>query len=883
MKLSYLILILFLLTQVGLAQDPSSWGQSRGDVLLTGAKLMVAPGQTVDKGNLHILNGRVAAIGPAAQGTAGSRKIDVSGLVIHAGFIDPYLDGAKVGLKKKALEQGTPVSGKHPKIHDDLRVVDTLDLKDDAFSKYRKLGFVAVGVTPRVGILRGQSAVYKTGNQAVDSELLLRESAYSSVGFETGGWNDLKGDNYPLSMMGCVALIRQSFLDADWYRSARSVPGFVEQKPPFSGNSESLHQVATGQRLLVGEAGNYLQTLRFLNLFQEIGVPKSAVVLSGQEWQQLTWLKNTIRSSNSFILPIAFPEDPKSGDGVSKEQLTLEVLRNWFAAPANPRWLAAHGIKFSFTAHGQKDLKDFPKRVQEAIAAGLSAQDALAALTTEPARLLGLESDFGTLQVGKSASFVIRDGGPFSGETVIHEVWVDGVRYPDYNALAKGEKPKKEKVKVREFIKSASYSAPPTLVKPPFSPPSVLVKDVTLWTQDTGGVVKSADMLIQGGVIRAVGPSLSVPAGGHIVTGTGLHVTPGIVDAHSHTAVQGMVNEPGANITAMVRMKDVIDPFDHDIYLQLASGVTTVNILHGSANAIGGQSITCKWRLGSAPQDMVFQGVPEGIKFALGENPKQSNWGDKHQSRYPQSRMGVVELIRGAFVSARNYGKLKGQGKNPKPDLLLEALLEVLDGSRTVHCHSYRQDEILALIRAADEVGFKVNVFQHVLEGYKVADEIAKHGASASTFADWWAYKVEVEDAIPYNASLMAEAGVMVSINSDSDDLARRLNTEAAKSIRYGGMSEVDALNLITRNGADQLGALSKIGTLTQGKDADFVVWSQHPLTQGAVVLETWIDGKRYFQRALEPDRLAAQTAERERYLSMIKSKKEEEKEEKDS
>jgi len=232
--------------------------------------------------------------------------------------------------------------------------------------------------------------------------------------------------------------------------------------------------------------------------------------------------------------------------------------------------------------------------------------------------------------------------------------------------------------------------------------------------------------------------------------------------------------------------------------------------------------------------------------------------------------MGVIELIRGAFVSAQNYRRLKAEGKNPKPDLALEALLEVLDGERILHCHCYRQDEILALIRTAEEVGFKVDVFQHVLEGYKVADQIARHGAAASTFADWWAYKVEVEDAIPQNAALLAEAGVVVSVNSDSNDLARRLNTEAAKSIRYGGISEVEALNLITRNAAVQLGVVERTGTLTVGKDGDFVVWSDNPLKQNAVALETWIEGKGYFHWSLENDAVSRLTLERNRYLKLL-------------
>ena len=233
-----------------------------------------------------------------------------------------------------------------------------------------------------------------------------------------------------------------------------------------------------------------------------------------------------------------------------------------------------------------------------------------------------------------------------------------------------------------------------------------------------------------------------------------------------------------------------------------------------------------------------------------------------------------MELIRGAFISARNYQKLKKEGKDPKPDLMLDALVDVLEGRRIVHCHSYRQDEILALIRAADEVGFKVNVFQHVLEGYKVTEAMKEHGATASTFADWWAYKVEVEDAIPYNASLMTEAGVMTSINSDSNDLARRLNTEAAKSMRYGGLSAEQCLDLITKNPAIQLGVGDRIGTLTAGKDADFVIWSDNPLSQNAVVLQTWIDGKRYFDRSLEPQRVDEVVKQRAAYLKLLEEKK---------
>lgn len=871
---SKILFHLLLLTGLALAQDPSSWGQAHQEYVLTGAKIMVAPGQTLPKGDLHIKDGKVVSVGRTTAGQS-VRRIDLSGLVIHPGFIDPYVPGSKVGMKKGEKAKPTSISGPHPRVHDDVRVSESLDLKAKALDKYRKLGFVVVGVAPEGGIFRGQGAIYKTGQTDRDAELLLNPSAFSTIALEELGWGKLKGENYPLSMMGSVALIRQTFSDSAWYQRTRAKETTGTERPDFAGTLESLAEVRSGQRMLVGESKDFLETLRMMSLLEELGFSRATLLLSGEEWKNLGWFKGAARPGYQYILPLNFPKNPKSGEGVSQDALTLSVLRDWFSAPANPRWLSEKGVRFSLTTHNLKSPDKFPKRLQEAIAAGLARDKALAALTTEPARLLGLKS-YGTLEAGKSASFVIRDGDPFSGETVIREVWIDGRRYPDFSSLAKGESPEKKKIKTRDFIKAANYAKPPVLLPKPHTPGAFTVSNASLWTQDGRGVVKG-DFATRGSKIVAVGES----GGGTspAVNGRGWHITPGIVDAHSHTAVDGMVNEPGANITAMVRMKDVIDPFDHDLYLQLASGVTTANILHGSANAIGGQSITCKWRYGEPPENLIFEEAPEGIKFALGENPKASNWGSDMATRYPQSRMGVIELIRGAFISARNYQKLKAQGADPRPDLLLEALVDVLENRRLIHCHSYRQDEILALIRTAEEVGFKVHVFQHVLEGYKVATEIAEHGAAASTFADWWAYKVEVEDAIPYNTTLMHEAGVNVSVNSDSNDLARRLNTEAAKSIRYGGMTEVEALNMITKNGAEQLGVLDRTGTLTVGKDADFVIWSAHPLTQEAVVLETWIDGKRYFKRSDEPARVAAYSAERERYLELLKTKKEEKKE----
>lgn len=828
---------------------------------------MTAPGKTLDQADIQVKDGKIVAVGVGLKGDEQSVRLDMKGKVIHAAFLDPYTDGDKVGLEKTQVETGTPISGTHPRVHDDLRVADYLQVTDDTFKDFRELGYAVVAVVPQDGIFRGQSTVYRTGD-GEGARTVIRPGGFSVVNLEELGWDKLKGENYPLALIGSVALVRQTFLDLDWYRKARSVKGYVDEKPDFSANLESLQAVRDGRRLLVGESNNFLDDLRLLHLFKEVGLKERAVMLCGEEWRELSWLQAALTAHDHLLLPLNFPDDPEADEGLGQSRHQwAEFLRKWYNAPANPRWLAEKGVDFSFSTHGLKDLEDQPKRLREAVLAGLPASTALAALTTEPAAFLGLSDRYGTLEPGKSASFVVRDGGPFDKESAVVEVWVDGQRHLDLERLGKGEAVKKKEVEARAFVQAHRYAQPPSLLPQMKRAHDVLFRNATVWTQGPSGVLKQCDVLVKNGKIAAVGQGLQA-GGAQVVDCAGLHLTPGIVDCHSHTALAGEVNEPGANVTSMVRMKDILNPFDYNIYLQLAGGVTTVNILHGSANAIGGQSVTCKWRYGSPPEGLIFAGAPGGIKFALGENPKQSNWGDAHQSRYPQSRMGVMELIRGSFVTALNYRKLMKEGKHPKPDLKLDALLEVLDGKRLVHCHCYRQDEILALIHTAEEVGFRVNVFHHVLEGYKVADQIAKYGAGCSTFADWWAYKLEVQDAIPQNAALLHEAGVLVSVNSDSDDLARRLNTEAAKSIRYGGMSEVDALNMVTRNPAKQLGILDKTGTLEVGKDADLVLWNDDPLKQNALVLQTWIDGNLYFEQGEQPEQKV--DAELKTYLKAL-------------
>jgi imidazolonepropionase-like amidohydrolase len=394
-------------------------------------------------------------------------------------------------------------------------------------------------------------------------------------------------------------------------------------------------------------------------------------------------------------------------------------------------------------------------------------------------------------------------------------------------------------------------------------PVLVAIMGGTLLTAGPQGTIEKGTVLIRDGKIAAVGRDILVPTGATVIDATGRYVMPGIIDCHSHTAIEENVNECSDSVTAEVRIADVIDHRDVNIYRELAGGVTTLNVLHGSCNTIGGQNAVIKLRWGKPPEELLFKDAPRGIKFALGENPKRSNFRAPGPPRYPATRMGVEALLRESFQEALAYKreweeyekKVKAAGPRgekpvaPRKNLRLEELKDVLDGKVYVHAHCYRADEILMLIRIADEFSFKIRTFQHVLEGYKVASEIARHGAGASTFSDWWAYKMEAYDAIPYNAAIMAAHGVKVSMNSDSDELARRLYWEAAKAVKYGGVSEAEALKMVTLNPAWQLGIDRRVGSIEVGKDADIAIFSAHPFDPATRVEMTLVDGIVYFDR----------------------------------
>jgi imidazolonepropionase-like amidohydrolase len=412
-----------------------------------------------------------------------------------------------------------------------------------------------------------------------------------------------------------------------------------------------------------------------------------------------------------------------------------------------------------------------------------------------------------------------------------------------------------------------------------------LIRNATVLTV-TNGTIENGSVLIRNGKIAQVGRDVAAPANARIIDATGKFVSPGIIDTHSHTAVEGSINEISLPNTGMVRISDVLDTRDINVYRQLAGGTTTALVLHGSANAIGGQSQIVKWKWGRPLAEWFIDGAPRTIKFALGENPKSANFfppaGQPRQ--YPATRMGVEEVIRKSFTDARDYlaqrdeyeaKRRRGEAAiPPRRDLLMETMADILAGKIDVHAHSYRADEIVMLLNIADEFGFKVRELQHILEGYKVAPEIAAHGAYAGTFIDWWGYKAEAYDAIPYNVALMTRNGITVSVNSDSDELARHLNHDAAKAMKYGGLSEDEALRLCTLNPAKQLRLDQRLGSIEAGKDADLVIWNAHPLSIYARVDTTLIEGEVYFDRQQDLARREALRKEKEERLKNEEAKK---------
>ncbi|MFQ5583059.1 MAG: amidohydrolase family protein, partial [Calditrichia bacterium] len=876
-----------------------------------------------------------------------------------------------IGLAKKGKKGNGPTSpggsagtGEggaaywNPRVHPQTDALEKFTPQKDELKKYRKLGFTAALIVPVKGIFKGSSALVSLG-EGKPNDVLIKGNIAQHLSFERGGGRE---SGYPGSLMGAIALIRQTFLDAQWYREAHvayAINPTGQTRPEENEALRTLSKAVQNNQTFIFEVNNELDFLRALKIAREFDLP---VILRGSGYEYRI-LDEIGAQKKPIILPLNFPQELGVETPQEALQVNLSQLQHWNLAPENPALLQQAGILFSLTASGLEKPADFWKRVRQAVKRGLSEDAALTALTVTPAKITGVENRLGTLEKGKMAHLIVTDGNLFSEETHILDAWIDGARYevtkqPPVDPRGKWEaqfhfpdgktwktelqvkgKPThllahfvrdKKKIPIKKFSQDLdrialvfagdslgkpgmlratarvdkkrlsgkgelpdgsefSWSAKwigkiprkekqpepeekpkPQLqalqqfisgaferLRPPEQPKYLFIKNATVWTSGPRGKLENAELLIVSGKISKVGVGLNAPKEALIIDAAGKHVTPGLIDAHSHSGISGGVNEAQQAVTAEVRIGDVINPTNIAFYRELAGGLTASNLLHGSANPIGGQNAVVKLRWGSLPEDFKFKEAMPGIKFALGENVKQSNWGDNFTTRYPQTRMGVEQIIRDRFKAALDYEKAwlrydESKKKGiipPRRDLELETLLEILHGKRLIHCHSYRQDEILMLMRLAEEFGFRIGVFQHVLEGYKVADVMAAHGAGGSTFSDWWAYKFEVYDAIPYNGALMHDAGVVVSYNSDSNELARRLNTEAAKAVKYGGVSEEEALKFVTLNPAIQLRIDHKVGSLEPGKDADFVIWSGPPLSTYSVCEQTWIEGRKYFDR----------------------------------
>ncbi|MGC4046615.1 MAG: amidohydrolase family protein [Armatimonas sp.] len=692
---------------------------------------------------------------------------------------------------------------------------------------------------------------------------------------------------------------------------------------------QALQPVVEQKLPLIARASNSNEISRTLRLGKEFRL--TPVIDGGTEsWAQVSALK---AAGVSVLLSAALPEAPKREPGEPVRD-SLTVLRKRALAPTSAAALAKAGVPFALTTSGLASPADLSKNVRKMIAAGLTEEQAIAALTQTPAKLLGVDRQLGTLAPGKLGYVLAIEGGSLFGPKAKPRfLFIDGKRFSlSGPSAAAGAKPSVlpqlppgiSKEQALAFLKAnpeqaAGFLPPgvtvaqaiaelegkntpqdkPTTDKPAEDekiapPPAVtpgplfpvpasvgdayVLRGATIWPGDGKPFV--GDLYIQGGKIAGVGAKLSVPAGTKEINAQGKHIAPGIIDCHSHSAVDGSVNEGSNIVTAECRIADVLDPFDVSIYRQLAGGVTAANVLHGSANAIGGQNAVVKWRWGvSEPTELIYVNAPQGVKFALGENPTGSNsgGGGRRGARYPSSRLGVERVIRSKFTEARDYARKRKAGIPVRQDFQLDAIVEVLEGKRLVHCHSYRADEILMMVRLADEFGFRIGTFQHVLEGYKVANELAAHGAGGSTFSDWWAYKIEAYDAIPQNAALMTQRGIVSSINSDDDEQARRLNNEAAKSMRYG-LSDVEALAMVTINPAKQLKIDKYTGSLTVGKDADFAVWSDSPLSSQSVCEKTFVEGVLRFDKEADKAARIANEAEKTRLLTALEPPKKDEK-----
>ena len=859
------------------------------------ARIVTAPGRVLARGTIVFRDGLITAVGASVAVPAGAWVIDGAGLTVYPGLVDAM---STVGLPAAlrlpppgsgggqggggggqgggaAAQATTPYSwgpADRPATTSWLNAADEINPGDERVATWRSAGFTAAVVTAERGFFPGQAAFVNLGGERA-SEMVVRTPVALRVNLQGGPGHR----GYPNSLMGAIAYIRQSFMDAQQYDQALTAyqarpAGLV--RPGYDRALEPLRDALRSRRPVLFPANTAIEVARALILTRAAG---AAPLRSGaQEGYRNPGV--IARAAVPVLVNVDWPVRDREGD--PDAEVALSTLRFRDRAPTAPGELERAGVRFAFYSGRLTDPKDMLANVRKAIALGLTADGALRALTLAPAEIFGVADRVGTLDVGKIANVVVTQGDLFTAGTQVKYVFVDGRKFdpvpPSETAASGGGRRGSGGSGGGGGAADTAPPGPPVPMVvdrgPLRSARVTLIRNATILTV-ANGTITGGSILIRDGKIAAVGPNVTAPADAQVIDATGKFVMPGIIDAHSHIAADA-INEGSVAVSAMVGIRDVLDPDDLAIYEAAAGGVTTANILHGSANPIGGRNAVIKMRWGVDAEGLLVAGAPPGIKFALGENTKR----DREPDRYPATRMGVQDVIREAFLEAREYQRqwrayeaarrARQPAIPPRRDLKLETLAEILDGKRLVHAHSYRADEILQLIRLAEEFGFKIATFQHVLEGYKVADEIARHGAGASTFSDWWAYKVEAYDAIPHNAALMTQRGVTASINSDSREEMRHLNQEAAKTMRYGGLSETEALRLVTLNPARQLGIADRVGTIEVGKDADLVVFNNHPLSVYSQVEQTLIDGQVYFDRQADLARRQALAAERAALLA---------------
>lgn len=902
---------------------------------------------SVKNATLLIRDGFIIDVGEKTPVPSGSIVYDLKGKNVYPSFIDMFSDYGLPEVKK-------PASSENPQFLSATKGAynwnQSVRAEYDAYRNFssdpkkaeelRKLGFGTVMSVNRDGIIRGSSVLSVLG-YGKENELILKDRAASNFSFDRGS----STQDYPSSLMGAIALIRQTYYDAQWYSE-----GGYKKETNISldafNNLQDLPQVF--------ETKDKQDEIRAWKIGVEFN-KKYIIKGSGNEYERVNEIKET---GSALIVPLNFPDALDLSDPFEAMNVSLRQLRSWDRAPSNLSMLESKQIEFALTLSDLKNKNDFWKNIRKAIDRGLSNEAALKALTYTPAKLLNIDSQAGQLKKGMLANFIICSGDLFEKDNAILENWVKGTpfRYIDpstsdirgnYTVRINDNEPlhlriggeilspevfvyeDTSPVKIsysrigrsivfqyelkKDFPKGiyrlsgniddslkylngnvllpsgawdkwsatfdSVYVVPEvkndttndvenvTVSFPEIaygwkelpSSHSLIIRNATVWTNEADGVVANTDVYVVNGKISRVGKNLSVEANTESIDGTGKHLTSGIIDEHSHIAVSGNVNEATQASSAEVRIGDVIDAEDIQIYRQLAGGVTTAHLLHGSANPIGGQTQLIKLRWGQSQEKLKFENAPPFIKFALGENVKQSHWGDKQVIRFPQTRMGVEQVFIDYFTRAREYADarkkfLSGDPKNKtgklaiRRQLELDALAEILEKKRFITCHSYEQSEINMLMHVADSFGFKVNTFTHILEGYKVAEKMKAHGVSGvSTFADWWAYKFEVYEAIPQNGAIMYKMGLNVSYNSDDPEMARRLNQEAAKAVKYGGISEEEAWKFVTLNPAKMLHIEERVGSIKTGKDADLVLWNDNPLSIYSYPLMTFVDGIKYF------------------------------------